>query len=182
MGFYKYLAEAWREDKYPELYRENLLKWRRENTITKLERPTRLDRARSLGYKAKQGFFVVRVRIPRGGRKRLKIRKGRRSKNLHLTKTITMNYQWIAEIRAAKKYHNCEVLNSYFLGKDGKHYWFEVVFVDPEIVKSYGMNWVLNNRNRTNRGLTGAAKRSRGLLGKGKGYEKKRPSVAANKK
>lgn len=181
MGVYKYLTAAWKENKHPELYRENLIKWRREGSTTKLETPTRLDRARALGYKAKQGFFVVRARVPRGGKKRPTIRKGRRSKHFHLTKTLTVNYQWIAENRTAKKYHNCEVLNSYFVGKDGKHYWFEVLIVDPEIVKKYdGMEWILRNRNRPGRGLTNAARKSRGLRHKGKGVEKKRPSLAAN--
>ena len=33
-----------------------------------------------------------------------------------------MNYKWIAEIRAQKKFQNLEVLNSYNLSKDGKYY------------------------------------------------------------
>ncbi len=172
MGFYKYLAENWKKNKYPEMYRENLLNWRKEGAVTKLEHPTRLDQARSVGYKAKQGFFVVRVKLPRGGRMRPQIRKGRRTKHFRRMKVLHMNYQWVAEGRAAKKYHNCEVLNSYFLMKDGKYYWYEVVLVNPEIIKKYnGMEWVLKNRNRTGKGLTRTAKKSRGL-GKGKGYEK----------
>jgi large subunit ribosomal protein L15e len=47
-----------------------MIKWRSEPTILVIEKPTRLDRARTLGYKAKKGIVVVRVRVPRGGRKR----------------------------------------------------------------------------------------------------------------
>ena len=182
MGLYKYLNEAWKKSHNKELYRENLINWRQEGALTKLERPTRLDRAHALGYEAKEGFFVVRVKLPRGGRMRPQIRKGRRPKHFRRMKILGMNYQWVAEGRAAKKYHNCEVLNSYFVMKDGGYYWYEVILADPEIVKGCGMKWVLNNRNRVGRGLTSAARRSRSLLGKGKGHEKARPSQRANRR
>ncbi|HLM70942.1 MAG TPA: 50S ribosomal protein L15e, partial [Thermoplasmata archaeon] len=48
------------------LRHERLLTWRRENTVTRIEHPTRLDRARAVGYKAKGGFVIVRVRVRRG--------------------------------------------------------------------------------------------------------------------
>ena len=40
-----------------------------------MQHPSRPDKARRLGYKAKQGYVVYRVRVRRGGRKKL-IRKG----------------------------------------------------------------------------------------------------------
>ena len=43
--------------------------------IHRCTRPTRPDKARRLGYKAKQGYVVYRVRVRRGGRKR-PVRKG----------------------------------------------------------------------------------------------------------
>ena len=43
-----------------------------------------------------------------------------------------MNYQWICEQRAARKFPNLEVLNSYYLAKDGKHIWYEIILVDPQ--------------------------------------------------
>ena len=45
---------------------------RRRPTIERLERPTRLDRARRLGYKAKQGFIIVRIKVGRGGMRQSK--------------------------------------------------------------------------------------------------------------
>jgi len=72
MGLYKHVRNLWKKPKanMPELWRERLIKWRKENSTVKLERPTRIDRARSLGYKAKQGFVVVRQRVLRGGHTR----------------------------------------------------------------------------------------------------------------
>ncbi len=42
-----------------------------------------------------------------------------------------MSYKWIAEIRVQNKHKNLEVLNSYLVGKDGVHYFYEVICVDP---------------------------------------------------
>ena len=43
---------------------------RQLNVIHRASRPTRPDKARRLGYKAKQGYVIYRVRVRRGGRKR----------------------------------------------------------------------------------------------------------------
>lgn len=94
-----------------------------------------------------------------------------------------MSYQWVAEIRATKNYPGLEVLNSYLLGKDGKHYFYEVIMVDPskpEIKTDRVLNWICRpeNRNRALRGLTSAAKKSRGLRTKSRNM-KVRPSLRA---
>ena len=49
--------------------RERVVGWRKENAITRIDKPSRLDRARRLGYKAKQGVVVVRMRVGTGGRR-----------------------------------------------------------------------------------------------------------------
>ncbi|MCK5626760.1 50S ribosomal protein L15e, partial [Candidatus Bathyarchaeota archaeon] len=41
--------------------RQFAFKWRREPAILRVEKPTRIERAKRLGYKAKQGFVVVRA-------------------------------------------------------------------------------------------------------------------------
>ena len=97
-----------------------------------------------------------------------------------------MNYRWVAEQRAQKKYDNLEVLNSYNLGKDGKHYFYEVILVDysrPEIKNDKTMNWICDktNQKRVHRGLTSAGKKSRGLRKKSP-TNKNRPSVRAGKR
>ncbi len=166
MGMYKYVRELWKKPKenMPELWRERLIAWRKEDATVRVEKPTRIDRARSLGYKAKQGFIVVRQRVIRGGHKRPQFAGGRRPKRFHQRKNLDINYQTIAEIRADKKYPNCEVLNSYFLAKDGKHYWYEVILVDrshPNIKADDNLSKASAKKGRVQRGLTSSAKKSR---------------------
>jgi large subunit ribosomal protein L15e len=166
MSMYKYVRELWKKPKkeMPELWRQRLIDWRKEDATVRLERPTRIDRARSLGYKAKQGYIIVRQRVLRGGHKRSMPKKGRRSKRYHQNKNLNLNYQAIAERRADKKYPNCEVLNSYFIAKDGRHYWYEVILIDrahPAIKKDKNVRNIAKQKGRVYRGLTSAAKKSR---------------------
>lgn len=169
-GLYYYLRQAWKKPDAKEL-RQRMVDWRAGNVFTVVEKPLRLDRARSLGYKDKKGFVVIRVRINRGGHKRSRPNKGRRSKRLHIRKNLSMSYKWIAEQRVSKKYTNLEVLNSYMIGKDGQHYFFEVICLDPqrpEIAKGKETKFITKktNQNRPERGKTSAAKKSRGLRSK----------------
>ena len=187
MNMYQYIREAWKKPKenLGQLWQQRIIKWRQEPATIRLERPTRIDKARSLGYKAKQGFIVIRQRVNRGGRQRPQIRHPRRPKAMSRRKDLTMNYQAVAENRAARKYPNCEVLNSYYVGQDGLHYWYEVILVDkshPQILADDRINWIAEpqHKGRVSRGLTSAGRRGRGLLGKGKGYEKVRPSLRAH--
>ncbi len=189
MGMYQAIRELWTQpkEKLGELYKQRLIQWRKENVITSIERPTRIDRARALGYKAKKGITVVRVRVARGGRKREARKHGRRSRTMRRKKIVGMSYQWIAEQKVQRSYKNLEVLNSYWVGKDGLHYWFEVIMVDPfmpEIKSDKQLNWICYRKhtNRVLRGRTSAGQRSRGLLNKGKGAEKIRPGRRANKR
>ncbi len=185
-GMYHYIKEAWKNPDKKTLS-SRMIDWRKSDAAVVVDKPLRLDRARSLGYKAKKGFVVVRVRLLRGGRKRIRVGvKGRKSRKQTNRMTLKMNYQWVAEIRAARKYKNLEVLNSYWIGKDGQHYFFEVIMVDPskpEIKNDRTMKWIStgDHRKRAERGLTSAAKKSRGLQSKrGKSPKLKvRPSLGA---
>ena len=164
MNVYKHLRQAWKEPK--SVYREKARKWRKENVVEKIENPTRLDRARSLGYKAKQGYVLARIRIRKGGRKRPKIRKGRNPSAYGRFYTPKMSHQNIAEKRTAKRFPNLEVLNSYYVAEDGKYKYYEVILVDPQhpvIKKDKNINWIAKQRKRAFRGLTSAGKKSRGL-------------------
>ena len=184
MGIAKYLREAWKKpDK--KVLRERMIEWRKSDAIVKVEKPLRLDKARSLGYKAKRGIIVVRVRLKRGGHKRSRPKKGRRSKRMHIRKNLTMNYKEIAEQRVARKYRNMEVLNSYWIGKDGVHYFFEIILVDrdaPEIKKDKQLAFLTKpaNRGRAFRGLTSAGTKARGLRNSPVKAPKVRPSLRAN--
>ncbi|KAI7744840.1 hypothetical protein M8C21_031500 [Ambrosia artemisiifolia] len=44
--------------------------YRQLPSIVRVTHPTRPDKARRMGYKAKQGYVIYRVRVRRGGRKR----------------------------------------------------------------------------------------------------------------
>jgi len=142
--------------------------------MIRIERPTRLDRAHALGYKAKQGFVLVRIRIGKGSSKREKPSGGRKPAHTGLTKmNPKMNLQHIAENRVNKKFTNLEVLNSYYVDEDGKHKWFEVIMVDPQhscIKNDAKLNWICNIKKRSLRGLTSAGKKSRSLK---RGFERR---------
>lgn len=168
-----------------DFWRQRLVQWRQEPVTLRIEHPTRLDRARAIGYKAKQGVLIVRQRVPKGGHTREKPSGGRRSKNTRRTRALRKNYQLIAEERAIKKFPNCEVLNSYYVANDGKNTWFEVVMIDPNhpaVIADKELNWIANQRRRVHRGLTSAGRKMRGLRYKGKGVEKARPSRRANRR
>lgn len=134
-NLYSYLSSAWKnkEGNYvKDLMKNLMLKWRREPSVVRIEKPTRLDRARRLGYKAKQGFVMVRVRVRKGGARKPRPRSGRRQKAMGVKKyTRAKSLKEIAIERAAKKYPNLLPLNSYWVGEDGQHAWFEVIMVDP---------------------------------------------------
>ncbi|MGA8275358.1 MAG: 50S ribosomal protein L15e [Thermoplasmata archaeon] len=188
---YRYMARSFQEtlgDEGSERRHERLLTWRREHTVTRLERPTRLDRARAVGFRAKGGFVIVRVRVRRGGQRKRAIIAGRRPKHKGINKmTLSKSLRWIAEERAQKHYPNLEVLNSYWVGEDGKQKFFEIILVDPanpEILADSKLAWIAapNQKGRVYRGLTSAGKEGRGLRWKGKGAERFRPSYAANRR
>lgn len=181
MGMYHYLREAWKKPSSESL-RNQMIAWRKSDAAEVVDKPLRLDKARALGYKAKKGFVVLRIRVMRGGRTRSMTGvKGRKARKQHIRKILKMNYRWVAELRASKKYPTLEVLNSYWIGKDGKHYFYEVIMVDPhkpEIQSDRTLSWIIDKRRRAERGLTSAGRKSRGLRHKGP-HLKVRPSLRA---
>jgi large subunit ribosomal protein L15e len=135
MGAYKYMSKAWKKSGKTELdqyLRQAAISWRRDRVIKRIQYPTRPDRARSLGYRTKQGFVVARVRVRKGGARKKRPSSGRRPRALGVTKfTRAKSLKHIAEERVAKNFPNLSVLNSYYLWEDGTSKWFEVVLVDP---------------------------------------------------
>ncbi len=185
MSFTKYLRQIWKRPKENKPYKERLISWRKENVVTKVERPTRLDRAKALGYKSKQGFIVTRVRIKKGTRKRPIKRKGKKPHSMGTRIPAKKSKQWIAEERVSKKFPNLEVLNSYWAADDGINRWYEVILVDknhPQIKNDKDVKWILGkqHKGRVYKGKTSSAKKSRGLRKKGFGTEKIRPSIKSN--
>ncbi|RLG76288.1 MAG: 50S ribosomal protein L15e [Thermoprotei archaeon] len=169
---YKYLKELWKKstEELKKLMKERLIKWRRGPSVVRVNKPTRLNRARALGYKAKQGFVIVRVRVRKGGRRKPRPRAGRRPKRMGVYGFApAKSLRLIAEERAARKYPNLEVLNSYYIAEDGKYKWYEVILVDPNhpaIKNDPEINWICqpSQRGRVFRGKTAAGRKMRGLL------------------
>jgi len=120
----------WRENA-PAL-RERAISWRKENAVTRIEKPSRIQKARRLGDKAKQGIVVVRMRVGTGGMRRKRPRSGRRPKHLGVTRIkADVSMKQVADRRVLERYPNMKLLGSYYLYKDGMHYWFEVILADP---------------------------------------------------
>lgn len=188
-SMYSYVSSAWNKPKdtyVKDVQWVRLQKWRREPAVVAIEHPTRIDRARSLGYKAKQGIVVARVRVRRGGLGKSRFYRRRRTKRMGVNKkTMGKSIQRIAEERAARKFPNLEMLNSYWVGDDGLSKWYEVIMVDPNhpvIESDKNLNWICTPKNnrRVFRGKTSAGKKGRGLSKKGVGTEKIRPSIKSN--
>jgi large subunit ribosomal protein L15e len=140
MGFiysqymYRHIAETWKTmlKTRSQNLKDKAFVWRREPAMQRIDTPTRLDRARSLGYKAKQGFVVVRLRVGRGGMRKQRPVSGRRPKHIgvvHIKQSISMKK--VAERRVGEKFINLKVLGSYFLYEDGMYSWYEIIMMDP---------------------------------------------------
>jgi len=163
-----------------------MIQWRKEKNFIRVDKPLRIDRARSLGYKAKQGYIVVRAHVRRGGLRKHRIKGGRKPSKMGITKiTMAKSTKRIAEERTSRHFPNLEVLNSYWIGEDGKSHFYEVILVDPfhpAIYKDTKINWISDspNKRRVFRGKTSAGQKGRGLRYKGKGVEKVRPSIRAH--
>lgn len=128
--------------------RKELIEWRRQPAVIRVEKPTNTEAARRLGYKAKPGFIIVRSRVRKGGRRKPRPRSGRRPKHMGVVLFKPgKSRQEIAEERAAKKYPNMKILGSYWVGEDGVYKWFEVVMVDPNhpaVLKDLKFRWLKN--------------------------------------
>lgn len=134
MALYRQIGRSWQSifnEKAGDIL-ARAVQFRKEPTILRIERPSRLDRARMLGYKAKQGIAVVRIRVSRGGMRRKRPRSGRRPKHLGVLKIkSSVSSQQVAERRVGEKYPNMKVLGSYIVWRDGRFAWYECVLLDP---------------------------------------------------
>lgn len=178
MGAYKYLEELWRKkqsDILRYLLRIRSWEYRQLPRVHRASRPTRPDKARMLGYKAKQGYVIYRASVRRGGRKRPN------SKGIVYGKPhnqgikylkFDRNCQSVAEERVGRTCGNLRVLNSYWVNQDGLHKYYEVICVDPNhkaIRRDPHINWIVNavHKHRELRGLTSAGRKARGFRVKG---------------
>merc|ERR1711944_82669 len=180
MGAYKYMQELYRKkqsDVMRFLLRVRCWQYRQLSTIHRASRPTRPDKARRLGYRAKQGYVIYRIRIRRGGRKRPVPKGATYGKPVNQGVNSLKNqrsHQAIAEERVGRKCKSLRVLNSYWVAQDSSYKFYEVICVDifhKAIRRDAKINWICNSvhKHREMRGLTSANKKSRGL-GKGHKY------------
>ena len=73
MGAYKYMSELYRKkqsDVMRYLLRIRCWQYRQLARVHRVQRSTRPDKARRLGFKNKQGYVIYRIAMRRGGRKR----------------------------------------------------------------------------------------------------------------
>lgn len=184
MNSYKYINKTFRgeyKERSQEL-KQRITVWRRQSPVERIQKPTNVARARELGYKAKQGVVMARVRVGRGLSHRRKIKAGRKPSKEGRYYAFRKSLQAVAEERAAARFSNCEVLNSYYVGEDGDYKFFEVVLLDathPSVLSDPGYAGIVAQRGRASRGLTSSGRKHRGLVNKGFGTTWNRPSVKA---
>merc|ERR1712093_657085 len=191
MGAYKYLEELYKKkqcDLLRFLFRIRCWQLRHLAAIHRASRPTRPDKARRLGYKAKQGVCIYRVRVRRGGRKR-PVHKGQvygKPSNAGISALkARRSLRSVAEERCARRCGNLRVLNSYWVNQDATYKYFEIIMVDPShkaVRRDPRMNWICapTHKHRELRGVTSAGRANRGLRSKAHGAAKRKPSMRAN--
>ncbi|XP_066104554.1 large ribosomal subunit protein eL15 [Saccopteryx bilineata] len=129
-----------------------------------------------LGYKAKQGYIIYRIRVRRDGRKRPVPKGATYGKPVHHGVSqlkFAQSFQSVAEERAGRHCGALRVLNSYWVGEDSTYRFFEVILIDPfpkAIRRNPDTQWIARpvHKHRETRGLTSAGRRSHGL---GKGHK-----------
>ena len=149
MSMYSQISKTWQGIFHEKagVIRARAVQLRKEPAMLRVERPWRLDRARSLGYKAKEGVIVVRIRVSRGGMRKKRPTSGRRPKHMGVLKIKSeVSSQTVAERRVSERFPNMKVLGSYPVWEDGKFAWFECVLIDPlspSIKKDYNYRRIL---------------------------------------
>lgn len=178
------MQELWRKkqsDVMTFLLRQRCWQYRQLNAIHRATRPTRPEKARRLGYRAKQGFVIYRIRVRRGCRKK-QVAKGAvfgKPKNEGVNQLKPKrNHQAIAETRVGRRVAQAlRILGSYWIGQDSTYKFYEVICVDPfhkAIRRDAKINWICDpvHKHREQRGLTSAGRKHRGLVGRGIRYNK----------
>uniref|UniRef100_A0A0E0HPK5 Ribosomal protein L15 n=1 Tax=Oryza nivara TaxID=4536 RepID=A0A0E0HPK5_ORYNI len=179
MGAYRCVSELWRRkqsDVMTFVQRVRCWDHRRQPAIG---RPTRPDKARRLGDKAKQGYVVLPCPSRRGGRKR-PVPKGivySKPKHQGITQLkFQRNKRSVAEelLGASWVHSGCST-------PTGTPPNFEIILVDvahSAIRDDLRINWLCKpvHKHGELHGLTSAGNKYRGLRGKGHTHHKARPS------
>ena len=108
----------------------------KEPIALRLNRPTRLTRAKMLGYRAKQSYIIVRVRVAKGSFRRPRPVHARKPSKTGLYFNLAISKQKMAEFRARRIFKNMDVLGSYFITENGQYKWFEVIMKESKARKA----------------------------------------------
>jgi large subunit ribosomal protein L15e len=134
MPLYRQISKTWQDifhEKAADI-RTRAVQLRKEPAMLRVDHPWRLDRARALGYRAKEGVVVVRMRVSRGGMRKQRPTSGRRPKHMGTVKIKSaVSAQSVAERRVLERHRNMKLLGSYLVWQDGMHSWFECILIDP---------------------------------------------------
>jgi large subunit ribosomal protein L15e len=128
MGAYKYIRKNERLTLKNKAARRAILNTLEKSSIvSRVDRPTRLTRAKEIGYHAKQGYLIVRVKVAKGSFRRPRPVHARKPSKTGLYFNLAASKKDIAENRALRVYRNAKVLGSYFLAENGQYKWFEII-------------------------------------------------------
>lgn len=167
MGAYDYIEKVFRNEykTRPDAYTFRLTEWNKEPTVVRIEKPTNIPRARLLGYKSKRGVVMARVRIRKGRRKRREPDGGRKPGKNGRFFSMAKSLQSMAEDKAERKFSNCEVMNSYYVGETGKTKYYEIILLEKsttDVKNDKLYKDVIKNKGRSARALTSSGRRHRG--------------------
>ncbi len=189
VGLNKYLSKIfkseWKSEKdknydYNALMKNKELEFRQtKESVVRVEKPSNLISARQVGYKAKQGIFVLRVKVRKGHGTYSRPKNKRRPKRQGQAKlTRKKSIKAIAEERASKKYENAEVIGSYKIAEDGRTHYFEVIMADRVAVT------IENDKELSflTVGQQGRAERGKTFSGKVNKIENKKNSIKRKRK
>jgi large subunit ribosomal protein L15e len=172
MGIAKYIQDIFKKEwkgldnDYKSLMQKRTIEYRKDKrAIVKVEKPTNLTSAKQVGYKAKQGIFVARVRVRKGSGTYKRPKSKRRPKRQGQSKlTRKINTRSMAEQKASNKFSNAEVIGSYKIAEDGKSHYYEIVLADREgmrIGTDPKLVFVTDQKGRAERGKTIAGRRNK---------------------
>ena len=195
MGLVKYVAQTFQKEwkgisddnhNYKSLMQKRTIEYRKEKlSVVKLERPTNLAGARQVGYKAKKGIIVARVRVRKGSGTYSRPKSKRRPKRQGQAKlTRRKSTRAMAEEKASKKFENMEAIGSYKIAEDGKSHYYEIVLVDRDskvIAKDKELKFLkVGQKGRAERGKTIAGKVNKETNKKKNRKKKKKNKVKNN--
>ncbi len=108
-------------------YKARLIKWHKGRPIVRVDGPTNIPRARTLGYKATKDIIVVRVRISKGKRVRRRADLGRKPGKNRKEVNPGAPLSYYAVVKAANRFSNLSPLGVYLAGETGTDKYFEII-------------------------------------------------------